>query len=65
LFSTLIAPTLEEVKAIFGVRISGLPMLILSDSPGIYRKMMDALIDMYQKNRRVFVPLIEKAIRQG
>ena len=61
LFSTLITPTLAQVKAIFGVRASDLPMLSLSEGLGIAGKKMDAFIDVYRKNRRVFVLLFDKS----
>jgi len=60
-FSTLIGPVLQEVKAIFGVRLSDLPMLSLADGIGISGQKMDAFIRVYQKNRRVFVLLFEKS----
>ena len=60
-FSTLIEPVLREVTAIFGVGTDDLPMLNMADGLGISGRKMDAFIDLYQKNRSVFMLLFEKS----
>ncbi|MBN1776703.1 MAG: TetR/AcrR family transcriptional regulator [Clostridiales bacterium] len=60
-FSTLVDPVLKDVKAIFGIRVRDLPMLIPIDREGIAEKRMDEFIKIYQKNRKVFVLLFERS----
>jgi AcrR family transcriptional regulator len=60
-FATLIGPVLAEVKKIFGIRVSDLPMLVSEDGTGISQRKMDEFIRIYRSNRKVFVLLFEKS----
>ncbi len=61
MFSTLIAPVLAEIKALFGVRVSDLPRMSARVKADISGKKMEAFIKVYEKNRKVFVLLFEKS----
>ena len=60
-FSTLIAPVLAEVKAIFGGDLADIASMSLMERLHIAQRKMDTFIRIYQTNRRVFVLLFEKS----
>ena len=61
LLTTLIAPVLAEVKAIFEIYKEDMPAITLEDGIGVAGKKMDAFVKVYQKHRKVFVLLFEKS----
>jgi len=61
IFTTLVVPVLNDVKAIFGIRARDLPMLLPLDSMGIAEKKLEEFAELYRNNRKVFMLLFEKS----
>lgn len=61
IFSTLVGPVVEGVKAIFSIRAGDLPLRFSRDGMGIAEKKMGEFVRLYQANRKVFLLLFEKS----
>ncbi len=60
-FTTLVTPVAEEIKALFGMFIGELPTLNPQGRMDIAEWKLDEFIAIYRNNRRVFVLLFEKS----